>query len=80
MIGDADYGDLAHNRFFRNTLGVGRLLLVAIQICFQHPYANTELRIATRLDESFRRVFQELGWKMLVGSQGVGDGESSMTP
>ena len=71
VIGDANYGDLVHNRFFRNTLGVGRLLLAAIQICFQHPYANTQLRIAAPLDESFQRVFQELGWKMLVGAVGV---------
>ena len=67
VIGDANYGDLAHNRFFRDTFGVGRLLLAATQICFKHPYTNTELRIAAPLDESFRRVFRELGWKMPVG-------------
>ena len=71
VIGDANYGDLAHNRFFRDTLGVGRLLLAAIQICFQHPYTNTELRIAAPLDEAFRRAFRELGWKTPVGAQGV---------
>lgn len=71
VIGDANYGDLAHNRFFRNTLGVGRLLLAAIQICFQHPYTNTALRIAAPLDESFRRVLQEFGWRTPVDAQGA---------
>lgn len=67
VIGDANYGDLTHNRFFRNTLGVGRLLLAATHICFVHPYTHTELRIAAPLDQSFRQVFQELGWTMLDG-------------
>jgi tRNA pseudouridine65 synthase len=66
IIGDANYGDLAHNRCFRNTLGVGRLLLAATEIAFEHPYANTELRIAAPLDESFRRVLQALGWTTTV--------------
>ncbi len=64
VIGDANYGDLAHNRFFRDTLGVGRLLLAATYIRFEHPYTHTELRVAAPLDESFRRVFQEMGWTM----------------
>ncbi len=64
VIGDANYGDLAHNRFFRNTLGVGRLLLAATHIRFEHPYTHTELRVAAPLDESFRRVFQEMCWTM----------------
>jgi tRNA pseudouridine65 synthase len=62
VIGDANYGDLVHNRFFRNTLGVGRLLLAATGIGFEHPYAKTELRIGAPLDECFRRLFQQLGW------------------
>jgi tRNA pseudouridine65 synthase len=66
VIGDANYGDLAHNRFFRNTLGVGRLLLAATQISFEHPYTKTKLQIAAPLDESFQRLFQELGWKAPV--------------
>ena len=67
VIGDANYGDLVHNRFFRHTLGVGRLLLAATEIGFEHPYAATELRVAAPLDESFRRIFQELGWNTPVG-------------
>jgi len=72
VIGDANYGDLTHNRFFRNTLGVGRLLLAATQMCFTHPYAHTELRVAAPLDESFRLVFQALGWKMPASEMGSG--------
>jgi tRNA pseudouridine65 synthase len=68
VIGDANYGDLAHNRFFRDTLGVGRMLLAATEISFAHPYGDTDLRIAAPLEESFRRVLDDLGWKTPAGA------------
>ena len=67
VIGDANYGDLAHNRFFRNTLGVGRLLLAATAIGFEHPYTGLAVRVRAPLDDSFRRVVQELGWQAPTG-------------
>jgi len=68
VIGDANYGDLAHNRFFRETLGVGRLLLAATAIGFEHPYTREQLRITAPLDASFRRIIQTLGWPMPDGA------------
>ena len=63
VIGDANYGDLAHNRFFRHTLGVGRLLLAATEIRFVHPYSEVALRIAAPLDAVFQRILQDLEWR-----------------
>lgn len=67
VIGDANYGDQAHNRFFREALGVGRLLLAATEIAFQHPYTHEVLRVAAPLDESFQAALRNLGMAAAVG-------------
>ncbi len=37
MIGDVKYGKGTHNRFFKNDLGLGQLMLVANGLTLQHP-------------------------------------------
>jgi len=68
VIGDANYGDLAHNRFFRHTFGIGGLLLAATEIGFVHPYTGAALRIAAPLPEPFHRIRALLEWKTTAGA------------
>ncbi len=68
VIGDANYGDLAHNRFFRNTLGVGRLLLAATELAFEHPYDRPAVRVVAPVDDTFAAACNALGWREDVAS------------
>ena len=43
IIGDANYGDGAHNRFFRETLGIGGLLLAATRLRLRHPFSGVAM-------------------------------------
>jgi len=45
ILGDRKFGDRAHNSFFRDTLGVERMLLAAISLSFEHPVTGAALRI-----------------------------------
>jgi tRNA pseudouridine65 synthase len=63
IIGDANYGDGVHNRFFRDSLGVNRLLLAATAIRFQHPFSRNEIEIRAPLDDSFRKVLMFPEWR-----------------
>jgi tRNA pseudouridine65 synthase len=46
VIGDGKFGDRAHNTFFRNELGVERMLLAATGLAFSHPVTAAAIRIA----------------------------------
>jgi len=70
IIGDANYGDGAHNRFFRNELGVGRLLLAATSIRFQHPFTGNEIEVESRLEDSFREVLMRPEWQPRLAESG----------
>jgi tRNA pseudouridine65 synthase len=63
VIGDANYGDGAHNRFFRDSLGIGRLLLAATEIRFLHPVAGDEIRIAAPLEGQFADLVARPEWR-----------------
>lgn len=63
VIGDANYGDGAHNRFFRDQFGTTGLLLAAAAIRFEHPFGDEELDIRAPLPESFRRILARPVWQ-----------------
>jgi tRNA pseudouridine65 synthase len=65
VIGDANYGDGAHNRFFRDSLGIARLLLAATAIRFPHPIGGNEVQIRAPLDGGFRRALDWPEWQMV---------------
>jgi tRNA pseudouridine65 synthase len=62
VIGDANYGDLRHNRFFREELGIGRLLLANVEIGFVHPFTGDAVRVLAPLDAAFRRALDQPEW------------------
>ncbi|MEZ4647724.1 MAG: pseudouridine synthase [Candidatus Eisenbacteria bacterium] len=66
IIGDVRYGRGAHNRYFRDVLGVGRLLLAATELEFVHPRTGITVRVVAPLDRSMSRLLERFGWIDLV--------------
>jgi len=64
IIGDKRYGDRFHNRFFVEKMNIVRLLLVAQQLRFVHPYTQKELIIAADLPTEMKFIAQQFGWKI----------------
>lgn len=62
LIGDTTHGEGRHNRFFREQLGVDRLLLHARTLCLPHPFTGARVRIRAPLDDPWRRVLRRLRW------------------
>ncbi len=56
LIGDTSYGNGRHNRYFRESFGVHRLLLEARALEFMHPYRAEPLRIESCPDAAWIRV------------------------
>ena len=68
VIGDANYGDGAHNRFFRDTLGIAGLLLAATGLRLQHPFTRADIALYAPLGDSFRRLLDRPEWKPAVNA------------
>jgi tRNA pseudouridine65 synthase len=62
LIGDSTHGEGRHNRFFRESLGVGRLLLHAASLRFRHPLNDADIRICAPLDGAWGALLDRLGW------------------
>jgi len=45
VVGDRKFGDRAHNAFFREEMGVDRMLLAATRLTFEHPWSETSVEI-----------------------------------
>lgn len=67
IIGDTTHGEGRHNRFFRQTFGVARLLLHARSLAFCHPVSGDNLRIESPPDTQWLTLTQALGWENLPG-------------
>ncbi|ALM53692.1 pseudouridine synthase [Halomonas huangheensis] len=62
IIGDAKHGKGNHNRFFRDRLDCGRLLLSATSLRFEHPVLRTSLTLICPLDACMTQLFARFGW------------------
>ncbi|MEN0005098.1 MAG: pseudouridine synthase [Bacteroidota bacterium] len=60
IIGDSRYGDIKHNKYFREILGIPHLLLHARQFSFTHPFSGQTLMIEAPFLESFAKAKQVL--------------------
>lgn len=60
IIGDKRYGDNKHNKFFREHLGIDRLLLHARRLSFEHPTLNTTIHIEAPLERTFEYALKFL--------------------
>lgn len=62
VVGDTTHGDGKQNRLFRDEFGIQRLLLVAIQLRFRHPYSGEEMIIKTAPEPDLLQLFSSFGW------------------
>lgn len=62
VIGDVNYGDGAHNRFFRS-FGIARLLLAATDVCFPHPVSGADVHIHAPPDDDFKQLLAWPEWQ-----------------
>ena len=61
IIGDQKHGDYRHNRYFREHLGSGRLLLHAAWLSVEQPFTGQRLTLEAGLPDDFRVVMERLG-------------------
>lgn len=62
IIGDTTYGKGTHNRFFRKSFGVDRLLLIAWHLAFEHPIDQQSVSIAAIPETGWMNLMERLGW------------------
>lgn len=77
LIGDTTHGEGRHNRLFRTSYGLHRLLLHAHELAVRHPDGGT-LQVMAPLDDDWSRLLRDLGWASLetLGGGGQGDNEA----
>ena len=62
LVGDTTHGEGRHNRLFREHFGVERLLLVAAELRFIHPYSGEATTIAAPLPDELAQLYRRFGW------------------
>lgn len=60
VIGDTTHGEGRHNRFFRETLDCGRMLLAAVELSLLHPVTGENLEIRGGPGRQFEAVLERL--------------------
>lgn len=61
LVGDTTHGRGEHNRLFRASFGVHRLLLHAESLAFDHPESGARMTVCAPLDVEFRRAVELFG-------------------
>jgi tRNA pseudouridine65 synthase len=56
LIGDTTHGSGKHNQFFRQHIGIHRLLLLAYRLSFAHPFSAERIDVTATLDAEWQRV------------------------
>jgi tRNA pseudouridine65 synthase len=62
IVGDTEHGDGRHNRYFRETYGIHRLLLHAYQLEIPHPRTGEPVRFEAPLPAAFMQLMLAWGW------------------
>jgi tRNA pseudouridine65 synthase len=61
LVGDTTHGNGRHNRFFREQLGIRRLLLMAHTLAFTHPYSGRRVRIRAPMGADWLQLLALFG-------------------
>ena len=59
IVGDTRHGDGVHNRFFREHLGIHRLLLHAQRLSLIHPASGDRITLTAQLDDAFQDALKK---------------------
>lgn len=62
IIGDVRHGDVKQNKYFKNELGIERMLLHAKILSFKNPYNKDQIIIEAELDKQFSTSLNLLGF------------------
>lgn len=62
IVGDTKYGDLRHNRMFRDQFGTTQMMLHAHALGFMHPVSRQWVRISAPLPDQFAFLLKRFGW------------------
>lgn len=62
LIGDTTHGNGKHNRFFRSTYGINRLMLLSQSLAFRHPYSDASMRLTAEPELEWRQLADRFGW------------------
>ena len=58
LIGDTTHGNGRHNRFFRDEIGIRRLLLMAHRLSFHQPFSGEQVTVSAAIDPQWSRIAQ----------------------
>ena len=61
IIGDGKHGDHRHNKFFKNTFGLERMMLHAWKLEFQHPRNGKPISLGAAPDDAFSGTLAAIG-------------------
>jgi tRNA pseudouridine65 synthase len=75
IIGDTQFGDRAHNRFFRDQLGIGNLFLHSALLEVKHPVSGETLIISADLPENWSKMAGLMGWNAVIADSGFRFGQ-----
>jgi tRNA pseudouridine65 synthase len=64
IIGDINYGNGKHNKFFSEELGIQGLLLWCQQLSFVHPYTLKKTDVRSQVPSHFNLALKKLGLSM----------------
>lgn len=63
IIGDREHGDSHHNRYFRDSLQINGLCLLASELSFVHPATGERVRFHSPISERWESVFKLFDYK-----------------
>ena len=62
LVGDTTHGEGRHNRLFRDHFAMERLLLLATELSFSHPYRGNRVTIGAPLPPDVATLFARFSW------------------
>jgi tRNA pseudouridine65 synthase len=71
IVGDTTHGDGKQNQLFREEFKIQRLLLIATELRFRHPYSGEEIIINSEPEPDLLQLFSDLGWEEASSQTGL---------
>jgi tRNA pseudouridine65 synthase len=78
IVGDTTHGDGKQNQLFREEFQMQRLLLIATELRFRHPYSGKEIIINSEPEPDLLQLFSDLGWEETSNQTGQARRECSV--
>lgn len=63
IVGDTNYGEGRHNKLYRDHFDSRRLLLMCVEMKFNHPITGQLLVIKAPISDQIKQLFDRFGWQ-----------------